>query len=90
MNYCNLGEVEGLLAVLGMEVERVPVWVATFYHDSYATVGNRLFSTKEKAENYKETMGRILKHHRGEVKITKRYIDETKSETEERCGRALS
>lgn len=77
---------------LGFDIERTPVWVATFYSDSCNKVGNRLFSTEEKALAYKECLGRMSKKFivSGTVKITKRYIDETREEMEDRCGRKLS
>jgi len=90
VNTCNLGEIPGLKEFLGFDVERTPVYVATYYHDVYESVGTRIFSTREKAERYKECIGRLPKQFNGAVKITERFIDETRQESEARYGRSFS
>lgn len=71
----------------GFEVEDGAVYVATFYAERYSRVGQRLFSTLEKAEAYRAVMGRLSDKFPGEVVISRRYIDETKEQTMARSRR---
>jgi len=87
---CNLGEIPGLKEFLGFDAERITVYVATYYHSASESVGTRLFSTRKKAERYKECIGRLPKQFNGAVKITERFIDETRQESEARYGRSFS
>lgn len=87
---CNLGDIPGLKEFLGFDAERITVYVATYYHSASESVGTRLFSTRQKAERYKECIGRLPERYKGTVKITERFIDETRQESEARYGRSFS
>lgn len=87
MNTCNLGDIRDIKGLLGIDEERISVWVATLYSDRYKAVGARAFSTKEKALAYKCVVDKLPNRITGnsEVKIRELFIDETMEETRARC-----